>query len=112
MDRNVRATCAPKRRCIVFWLAKGVVKLTLVALILGAPTVFFGLPMAVKTAWGKAHIEKALARVAGGPVHVGEARFSWKTGLTLTNVRADAVSRDGIETSGTVREIVVAPKMK
>jgi len=109
MDRNV---CAPKKGCFVWRMTKRVVKLGVVLTILAIPTVFFGLPIAAKTEWGRAKVERALERVAGGPVHVEKVEFSWKTGLTLTNVRADAVRRDGVETSGTVREIVVAPRLK
>lgn len=104
--------CAQKKGCFVWRCFKRLVKITIVALILAVPAAYFGLPALAKTAWGRGKAEKALAAVAGGPVHVDSVAVSWKQGVTLSNVRVDAVDRGGVETSGTIRELVFAPAGK
>ncbi len=103
---------APRKGSFVWRMTRRLVKWTIVTVLLSIPAGYFGLPILVKSAWGRTRIEAALTKATGSTVHLNGASLSWCQGVTLRDLTIDASARGNVEFSGRAKEVVLSPKGK
>ena len=86
-------------------------RLSLVATLLvvaAVPAGAFGIPLASRTSWARARMEKKLTRAIGVPVAIGSMSWSWKEGLRLEHVSTATTSE---QTSFRIDRIQLRPRL-
>lgn len=83
-------TPAPTFRGRLWRFTKRLTLGAVLTVLTAAPVVGFGLPALSRSVWAHLRVEKALTRAFGTPVQFSAMRFSWKSGLSLQGLGADA----------------------